>query len=180
MAMRLFVSVPIPAAGLRPLLDDLRAVRGVRPVRGDMLHLTLCFIGDADEHAIGAIGGCMHRAVAGMRAVEAGIRDVGVFPGTGRPRVVWAGIDDPDGTVAAVAAALRRELDAADVRYDRKPFRPHITVGRTDGRADLGDVLARHAGRGFGRFAFDAVSLMSSELLPSGAAHTAVLTERLA
>ncbi|GAA0794028.1 RNA 2',3'-cyclic phosphodiesterase [Spirilliplanes yamanashiensis] len=150
--MRLFVGVfPPPAAR-----DDLaRAVAGLhvataavntRLVPPERRHVTLAFLGEVDEHRLPAAADAL-TGVA-VEPPELRIAGGGRF-GRGRFTLLWAGVDgDLDPLAGAVRAALRR----ARLPFDRKPFRPHLTLARPGDRltreqvdADR-DALGRYAG----------------------------------
>ena len=48
---------------------------------------------------------------------------------------------EPDGALEAYARRLRDALDAAGIRYDKKAFRPHVTLAR---KAALPDAVRLH------------------------------------
>lgn len=178
MTARLFVSVPVPPGEeLRALLETLGSARGLRPVREDMLHLTLCFIGDIDESMIGTVRACMRDAVRDLVPFTAELEGIGAFPEKGDPRVIWVGTGGSGSRFTALSAAVRREFDDAGIRYDRKPFRPHVTVARVRDGVRRPELPGFPSGRRFGTFACDGISLVGSELTPSGAKHTTLCTE---
>lgn len=110
-------------------------------------------------------------AVAAGRAVRLQLRGAGTFPPRGAPRVLWAGVADLDDAGLAqlgrTARAVGRAARAAGVPVERKPFRPHLTLGRwrpsdPSDRAVAGS-LAGYAGP---PFAVTEIALMRSQLGP--------------
>lgn len=74
----------------------------------------------------------------------------------------------------ALAGSVRTSLDSANVKYDRKPFRGHLTLGRAKDRwrrADLEKIagaLESFRGRSC---PVSAISLYESRLGSGGARH---------
>jgi 2'-5' RNA ligase len=113
--VRLFVSVPLPAAQRE---DLLRALGGGRPTNPEQWHLTLAFLGDRDDDVqlVDALA-----VVADAHAPFAlHLAGAGHFPG-----VEWAGVA---GDLPALAR-LAEEVAAA-CRVQRAAFRPHVTIAR--------------------------------------------------
>jgi RNA 2',3'-cyclic 3'-phosphodiesterase len=135
---RLFVALEPPAALARELCARTRAALGSGwrvPAPGH-LHLTLAFLGDTPEARLAAIGSALAEALRGRAAPELRLTGTGAFPDLRRPRVVWAGLEEPSeraGRLAALRAAVVAALGAAGAPFDDKPFAPHLTVARPRG-----------------------------------------------
>jgi 2'-5' RNA ligase len=160
--MRLFLALELT----RATADDI--VAAVAPLRGDSeprvswvsapkLHLTVKFIGDADDSRVAALIGAVDDLAARHRPFEMELAGVGAFPNFRRPRVVWMG----------VASEPRLELlhhdvelAAADAGYevDGRPFRPHVTLGRV--RDPMSADQARTIARAARTIAFCATTLV--------------------
>ncbi len=96
------------------------------------LHLTLAFIGEIDDAKARLVAArlAQHTWQPSLWRVDR----IGVFD---RARVLWAGSgDEPE--LAAIAARVRTLLDELQVRYDRKPFAPHVTLLRNLPRSASG------------------------------------------
>ena len=142
---RLFVGVPLPdeaVSVIRDVVDEVRAMplpdgaRDVRWVRLDGLHLTLRFLGPTPETL----------EAPSMTAVETVARDAagaiqielagsGTFPPGGRARTLWIGVSDGVDSLSELAAATDAALVEAGWQPDGRPFRPHLTLARSDGVA---------------------------------------------
>jgi 2'-5' RNA ligase len=170
--VRLFVAVLPPA----PVIDSLQALPrpDVRPVRWttpSQWHVTVRFLGEVGdpsevvEAVTGAVGS------VGATAVEATLGPVTAwFPGHHVLQVPVAGLDD-------LAARVR----AATSRWgapDERPYSGHLTLGRTRGReAPPHGLDGAPISVGF---AVHGVSVMESELDPTGARYRVVATVPLA
>jgi len=122
--MRLFAALPLPDELVRVLLraqDELRA-QGVRAnfSRRENLHLTLAFLGETERVR------AAQEAVLSLRAESFGL----TLAGRGCfGDLLWAGVRESR-ALDALAARVRAAFDDAGLSYDRKPFRPHITLAR--------------------------------------------------
>ncbi len=150
---RCFVAVPLPAALRSHLAEALAGWRG-EPVAPDLRwtapdgwHLTLAFLGATDPDAVPALLAGLRTATTDRPAWTAPTGSLGTFPGPGRARVVWCGVADPDGRLAALATAVRGALEpVAPALRASSPFRAHVTLARArDARG--ADVAAWMAGR---------------------------------
>jgi 2'-5' RNA ligase len=127
--MRLFVALDLPADARAALVAwaDAAAPPQVRRVPAANLHVTLAFLGARDEDDAAAAGGLL----AGLA------RPLGVLRTAG---VLWLAPRRPHVLTVALGAqeelsSLQRDLVAgltAAIGFEpeRRPFRPHVTVGR--------------------------------------------------
>lgn len=124
---------------VRDLVDELRAdatVAGAARIRwtvSENLHLTMRFLGPTAADRIAAVAAATEAAAAAERPFEVRLAGAGAFPSTERPRVVWLGIEVGTPELARLAARLDRELVARGWASDSRPFRAHLTLGRSDG-----------------------------------------------
>jgi 2'-5' RNA ligase len=155
---RLFVAVPLPdeaAGAVASIVDGVRAMplpagmRDVRWVRLDGLHLTLRFLGPTPDDRIEATVGAVRSAAARIEPFGLRIAGAGSYPPGPRPRTLWLGVHDQDGSMARLATAIGEALDAVGWSPDARPFRPHLTLARSDGLA-AGPVVAERLAAAIG------------------------------
>jgi 2'-5' RNA ligase len=131
---------PAAAAALYTLADRLhRQTPGSRCVARDDLHLTLAFIGALSPEIARRIA-CLltqHEPAPFRWRID----HLGRFE---RARVAWAAGPD-DARLSALAAGVRRLLDAEAVTYDRRAFVPHVTLLRALPPTAFLPADARHA-----------------------------------
>jgi len=190
--IRTFLALEVPVETLRRVQktrDELRSSwekaggPAVRWVSLDAMHLTLKFLGEIPAPSADAVADALQALAAAHGPIELRCAGVGAFPSLERPRVVWAGIEDPAGALAKLVEAIEGRL--ADLGFGResRPFRPHLTLGRIKdprrARGGMEPVVAPHAAADFGGFAAREVVLFRSELTPSGARYTALCRARL-
>ena len=182
--LRVFVAVELPE-GTRAALEGVQARLAaarlpLRLVRPEGMHLTLAFIGDIPAARVPALTGAIEQAAAGVPVFTLRAEGLGMFPNARRPRVVWAGVQgDPAdrARLDAVHAALIPALAAAGFTADPR-FDPHLTLARVTDRATaaeaaaLGTTVQELALPGGLDFTVAHISLMRSDLRPSGAVYT--------
>ncbi len=172
MKIRTFISIPIPnTMGLDPLMRDLKSVRGLRTSNIRQLHITLRFLGDIDEERIDDVENIVNEVIRDIPRSRLNLKGMGVFPNERSPRILWVGIDT-ELPLAHIAEELSVRLRNAGIRFDEKPFKPHITVGRIEGRCTIGPMLNKYRTTEFTTYIPPAIHIMKSELLPGGAEHT--------
>ena len=129
--MRLFIAVPPPpelterAAALLPA--DLPALKRVRP---ELMHVTLAFLGWTADLHLDAVGDAARAAAARQGSFDLAFAGAGRFPEAGRPRVVWLAIGEGQDRLAGLAESVRGELRRRALRFEDRPFAPHLTLAR--------------------------------------------------
>lgn len=137
--------MPLPeaaVAAVTAVVDDVREAalpagqRDVRWVRLDGLHLTLRFLGPTPDDRVAPTSA----AVAAAAAAAAGPIDIelggsGTFPPAGRPRTLWIGLVAGADAVGELAMSVEAALVGVGWPTVDRPFRPHLTLARSDGVA---------------------------------------------
>ena len=178
--MRLFVAMLLD--------DDVRAALGrvqlhlspicadVRWVRQDQLHITVKFLGDVPDGDVAGVSKALERTAAQLAPFELTLKGSGCFPPRGAVRIVWAGIEEPEGLLQRSVEAVESALVEMGFPGERRPFSPHITIGRV--KHDTSGGSWRLA---VSEFEFPAVSqpveritLMSSVLSPQGPTYAVI------
>ncbi|MDP9466629.1 MAG: RNA 2',3'-cyclic phosphodiesterase [Actinomycetota bacterium] len=133
--MRTFVAVRPPAVAV----GHLRAVLPSWPSAPERWHLTLAFLGEVEDPSAlvpGLAGVCARRAPLELRLAGSGA--------FGRGGPVWVGVEGDRAGLTALAGAVASACRDVGVDVERRPYRPHLTVGRR-GRPDPAR-LAAYAG----------------------------------
>ena len=178
--LRAFIAIEVPEAARRQLeaaiqrLQD-EGVSGVRWVRPDGIHLTLKFLGEIEAARTEAILKGMAEAVVGSGPFELSLVGVGAFPSLRRPRVVWLGLGGDLEVLSALQGRVEDEVAQLGFPRERRPFSPHLTLGRV--RGDAGSVDTGGLERAASAVSMESemgwrvgeVCLIRSTLLPSGA-----------
>jgi 2'-5' RNA ligase len=131
--IRAFVAVELKDQTRARLAELMRSLHGVvtgaRWVRPEGIHLTLRFLGYARRTVLDSLVPALRRAVEDCPATAANIAGLGVFPESGRPRVLFVNISVPP-SVLRLQEACERAAVAAGFEAETRPFRPHLTLGR--------------------------------------------------
>ena len=121
--MRLFIA--LPAGGAEKALQSTQAALQKMRVRGkfappENLHITLAFLGETPDPA---------PVIAAMKRVplpQTGLR----FDRMTLFGDVLVALIKPNEALQTYVRLLREALDEAGIRYDKKAFRPHVTLAR--------------------------------------------------
>jgi RNA 2',3'-cyclic 3'-phosphodiesterase len=176
--MRLFVAVDLPEEireRLATVQDRLRRAQAdVSWVKPGNLHITLKFLGETEPRRLDRIRSTLADAAQGTVVFAAEVAGVGTFSGR-IPRVVWVGVRDGATPLAALARTVEDALAGVGVAKEKRGFTAHFTLGRVRSPRNLEALLAAlraELAEGFGTVRVDQLSLMESELNPSGSIYT--------
>jgi 2'-5' RNA ligase len=182
--VRTFIAIELDEtinAALTDLQEQLKAKvpRGsVRWVKPEGIHLTLKFLGNVPSDRIEKIERALSQACSGLPAFSFSVGSLGCFPNPRRPRVVWVGVQEESGTLKRLQKAVEDGMEKLGFAPEGRRFHAHLTLGRTQRRASSGDVrrlgqLVEETDIGqLGQMEARAVSLMKSDLRPTGAVYT--------
>ncbi|HEX9742745.1 MAG TPA: RNA 2',3'-cyclic phosphodiesterase [Nitrospiraceae bacterium] len=186
--IRTFVAVELDASLRQALAQAQGQLRsrlqqtigpGVRMqwVKPESIHLTLKFLGDIPEERVGEIRAALTSAAARHVRFPVQAEGLGAFPDGRAPRVLWVGLLNLGGDLTRLAADVEAALVAIGFAPESKPFHPHLTLARIKEQSrDVGRALSQEGlleqEMKLGSLPVEAVSLMKSELRPSGAVYT--------
>ncbi len=178
--MRTFIAIELDDA-IRSALEAVRqrtglSGRSIRWVRPASIHLTLKFLGDIDPRSIPDVTACMRHASRGVEPFIFRVEGLGCFPDARRPRVFWAGVDEPSGILSSLQSRLEEELQGSGFRKEARAFRPHLTLARFKGRVEGASSQVLTGRDLFGEQEAAGIILFQSELRPSGAVYTPLAT----
>lgn len=177
--MRAFVAIEVPEA----LKEGMAAVQGrlrgsgvdASWSRPEGIHLTLKFLGETSEERVPEIRQALALALSGQERFRLRIEEVGTFPNPASARVVWFGVSDGLERVLALQAAVEQALVGLGLERDGRPYTPHLTLGRIKHICRRGEwlkQLERVKHSRLPEFEVTSVSLIRSELKPSGAVYS--------
>lgn len=177
--MRAFLALEISPATRTALGEAIRRLRPhtlrVKWVDPSQMHLTLVFFGDLPQEKLESVKAaaaavCARFAPIGLRA-----KGLGSFGQGGRMRVLWCGLDEPTGRLAALHGALQAALEPLGFGPEPRPFSPHLTLGRLrepSREEPLRRALEEMAGFEAGPERADHLTLFESTLTPRGPLYT--------
>ena len=146
-AIRSFVAVSISEGARRQIADLLAGLRResgpvVRWVRPELMHLTLAFLGEVSQDFLESAKGRLAEVAGRQEAFTMRLKGLGAFPGPSRARVAWIGTDQGRDEVCALQRDVVKALCPVGYEPERRPFSPHLTIGRLRIADDISKALA--------------------------------------
>ena len=177
--MRIFLAVdlnPAIRSGIAAVQDFLarEGIRGIRWVNPGGVHLTLHFCGEISGETVDRLA----RAIApGAPAppCSVGIGGLGAFPARGAPRVLFVAAKEA-APLVKVAAWVEERVASAGLPRERRPFHPHLTLGRFRPGARPVDrkLLEASVAQDLGTLPVDRIVMFRSHLEAGGARYEAL------
>ena len=134
-SLRLFVAFDVSTdaadAVARAVEPWVTALPTARWVPRENWHVTVKFLGQTWPRLEGWIRERVRDVARRHGPAPTRLTAMGSFPGRGRARVLWAGMDDETGALRRIAAALDEAL-RREFRPETRPFSPHLTVARSE------------------------------------------------
>src|SRR5688572_1119982 len=188
--MRLFVGIAIDsavAAAASTLSDELRR-RAARLAPGaritwippERIHLTVRFIGEADEDRVTSVKEAMTAPLAAP-AFDLSLGGIGAFPRSGKPQVVWAGIEAGFDPLHAIERDVTWRLQQIGIPPEERAFSAHLTLARVREAAGLKShpLFAGLGDTRLGTTRVEAITLYESRLSPKGPTYLPLQHTRL-
>ncbi len=129
--MRLFIALDIEQSisdRIARFVDEVRVLAPtVRWVSAASLHVTLKFIGERPDGAVGEIEHAIGSVFA--KAFELSFRGTGFFPNETSARVFWGGIEAA-AALSELAGQIERALVPLGIEAEGRAFNPHLTLAR--------------------------------------------------
>lgn len=183
--MRLFIALDIPTEAAAYIAEVQQRLK--QEVTADRwqslanLHLTLHFLGEVEESLVPAICEDMDIVSSIIEPISLRMGGFGVFPNALHPRVLWLGLRGQIDSLKQLHLLLGRRFELHQgLSYDRKPYRPHVTLARGPHRSSEGLSIVewneRYLAQEAPKWKARHFHLYRSELLPQGAVHTIIHT----
>lgn len=132
--MRLFIALKLTEeqkGEVRVMQHKLKSeLTGIKWVRPESMHLTLRFIGETDESKLDSIKLAIDDTAVEYTAPVIQYGGSGLFPSTRNARVLWIGLRRGEEEVQKIEGKLREGLAAKGFPPERRPYHPHLTIGR--------------------------------------------------
>jgi len=180
MEIRSFLAFELPA----DIRQTLSAVSGagrslplnVRWVRVENIHLTIVFMGNIQEARIKPVGEAASTICDQYAPFCVQVGEIGMFGNRRHPRVVWVGLRGDLDRMSSFRDDLQRCLAPFGVKEERRPFKPHLTLGRfrKGAKADSGldAFLSKYQDLNGPECLLRELVLFRSDLKPGGAVYT--------
>lgn len=187
--VRSFIAVELPRnvkKGLEQIEFRLKqgGYAGIKWVNSEGIHITLKFLGDISSEQIIEISKVLAETSQEMSPFHLEIAGLGAFPNLEQPRVLWVAINGEIAELSRLQQKIDFLLASCGFSKESRPFVPHLTLAR------LKDSILPEEKRKIGMFIkslkleagfpFDAetVSLMRSQLTPTGAIYSCLFTAK--
>lgn len=146
--IRAFIAIPLP----EDVLDQLGRLQrklevdlppgSIRWVDREGIHLTLKFLGDTERKKLPEITAALSAVAHHAPPCTLTVTGLGCFPNPRRPRVLWVGMEEPTGRLAALQDAIEEVMIPFGYERERRGFHPHLTLGRVRRRVSHEDKEA--------------------------------------
>ena len=176
---RAFIAIELP-----PDVKDLIAAnierlkglvpRGVKWVDPRIAHLTLAFLGNVPDSRLPVLSRIVDCVSGTCLPFSVKTGPLGAFPNERRPRVIWLGLEGDIRRLSAMHCRLQDELESGGFPTEKRPFKPHVTLGRARGKGVIAieEGALNLPGSSGLEFPVRELVLMSSVLTPRGPIHT--------
>jgi 2'-5' RNA ligase len=168
--MRLFVAIsPSPAVldELDELVEPLRSRRqDLRWTDREAWHVTLAFLGQADEATAAKLVQWLGRAARRHHDIQLAFSGAGAFPAASRANVLWTGLSGDRGALARLAESVVAGAARAGTPPPGKArrFQPHLTLARCRMPAEVTELVEALDGYQGATWTADRVHLVRSRL----------------
>ncbi len=188
--IRSFIAIELPAEVVAKLEEIQKALKSprhsfVKWVPPENIHITLKFLGNVPPDKIASVTSVMEQVSQAFGPIRLEIGEIGAFPNLKQPRVLWVGVRGEIGNLQALQASLEENLARLGFSKESRGFTPHLTLARLrEGispveRREFGAMIISKPVYGGCQFTATKISLMKSQLLPSGAVYTRLAEVRL-
>ncbi len=158
---------------IRTLQNNLETSNSkIRWIQNNNLHITLKFLGETDQKLVKTVTSIIDEIAAQNNTFELSFGGLGVFPAYHKAKVIWVGINEGLGSIREIAVKLDERMSEIGVSSEKKPFQPHLTIGRAKSVLSSEELLRIEQGsEGFTteQSAVNGISLFQSNLTRKGA-----------
>jgi len=178
MSLRAFISIDVkPSDQMVQFHSALKSANAqIKLVDLDIIHLTLKFLGNAEEDLVPQIVQSMETSVERMDPFTIQFHGTGAFPNLNHMKVVWIGVRGIE-EMRSIADHLNDELADFGFKKERRKFSPHLTIGRVKGGRNkdrLAEVINEWRDEDFGDLDVQNIRLKKSVLSPQGPTYSTV------
>lgn len=177
-SIRTFISIEPDFSTKKRIKDFISRQRinknfvNVRWVNPQNTHITLAFLGNTPKNKISVLQKELKNVVSLYFPFRINLSDIGGFPNIYKPRVLWIGIDDNTDLIN-LKKDIDRKLQKIGLKFDTKPFLPHITIGRQRNATFNSSKKPNFRAS----FIAKKINLVKSELTKSGPLYSTIFSE---
>lgn len=183
--IRAFIAIPLNTGiqtELAAFVSRYRISRenGFRPVKADIIHLTVKFLGDSTQAQLEHVSAGLDVITRTFQSFPLVVETVGAFPNWDRTRVVWVGVNAPP-SLQSLYGQIDQLTVKAGFASEGKRFTPHLTLARltttppeTAAASALNRLKTLSPVPVFGQLQAAEVILFQSTLTPQGPIYKAI------
>ena len=148
----------------------------VHPIEAANIHVTLNFLGEVAGRMLNDVCLAVAEVAEAVEPFEFAVRRVRCMPPQGRPRIIWADVDDPAGPLATLQKDLTGAMADLGFRPDHRKYHAHLTIARVKHVSAAGvlrEAAEQYAETDFGTHLAEQVTTYTSLLTPGGPVYTA-------
>jgi 2'-5' RNA ligase len=176
--MRIFTGIKLADDVRDKLTKELKPFKkagtSIRWTKDSNIHLTLKFIGEAEETMTARVAAALAAAKIAVAPFSLRISGFGKFPAGEDLHVFWAGVEGKQ-DLLALFTGIEEALLPLGIERERRPFHPHLTLGRNKARYNfkaLFAMLAEKQDLFLAAWQVAAFQLFASCLTPAGPVYT--------
>jgi RNA 2',3'-cyclic 3'-phosphodiesterase len=143
--VRLFVALMPPAEVVEELRASTVALRELAPdlrwTRLEQWHLTLAFLGEVGEDVMDELARRLNRVAARHPPLSLSLGGGGRFG----HQVLWTRVQGDREGLRRLAGSVQAAARRSRLPVEQRPYRPHLTLARSDGETDLRPLVERLA-----------------------------------
>jgi len=169
--IRLFTSIGLPEQYKNKLHHICYGIRYAKWVKKEDLHLTICFMGEIEEHQLEETQEIL-QAIK-FSSFDLKVKGVGFFKKRHKPITLWAGVDQND-QLKDFHQKIVNSLRSINIPIENKHFSPHITLARVPkiNEEKLAQYLEQHTLFELPSYSIDSFRLIKSKLTEKGPIYT--------
>jgi 2'-5' RNA ligase len=134
MEIRSFLAFELPPDIKRVISEVSRAGKelplDLRWIKRNNIHLTVVFMGNVPEEKIHVLGESVQKVCTRTDPFNVSPGGLGFFGNRRHPRVLWMGLNGNVHRMGRFRDALQKCLKPYGIKTERRPFKPHLTLGR--------------------------------------------------
>ncbi len=179
--MRAFIAVDLIPPVRKQLAEaQARLKRRCPPlkwVEPANLHITIKFLGELDPRITPDVQAALAQAAAECRPFDIVVEGWGTFGASGPVKVLWVGLHDAGGGLAALARCCDDLLEPLGLPREQRAFSAHLTLARNNdfrGSGKIREALAAEPPFRAGTQQVDELTFYQSTLTPRGPIYQAL------
>ena len=180
MEIRSFLAFELPADIKKVVLTvysaEMNLPLDLKWIKPDNVHLTVVFMGNIPEDKIEAVGDAARKVCTGFAPFDVNPGPMGFFGSRRHPRVLWLGLNGEVRGMGYFRDALQKNLKPFGIKVERRPYKPHLTLGRFRKGAHpwpyLDHMMAKYRDIECPTSTMKELVLFKSDLRPGGAVYT--------